>query len=558
MFPNDVQSFAQLFDNKQWLIYLIISLLNGVLLYFASIKFLLVLQQSGYRGKRYFSWLSHRDTPYLSRLMLLCLLGFMFFCVLAMCFSSILDTTIGSYVGFVSYLLFTVLYSNTESHVNAKIPLKKTKRLVRLAVTYILLLSAVTYGLITFVNYIAFRLSNQVLSILRFSVICVMPILTPYILYFAGLMNAPFENAVRKSYVRVARKVIENSSVIKIGVTGSYGKTSVKELLTTLLSQKYRVLSTPESYNTPLGIALTLKKLDGTHDIFIAEMGARGKGDIEELSDIVKPKYGILTGINSQHLETFRTVDNIKNTKYELFENLAEGGAGFFSSDNDGSTELYQKFGGEKYISGVTDKDNFVTATEITTGETGTTFKLCISGEKPIKCTTVLLGKHNVSNICLCASVAYKIGLTPKEIAQGINRVKTVGHRLEIMPNNKGIVIIDDSYNSNVDGVKAAMEVLDVFKGRKIVLTPGLVELGKDENVANFEMGKILSKHADIVIIIGRHNAEMLINGLIEGGFDRNNIRFATNLNKGNDELNAVMEEGDVVLFENDLPDNYN
>jgi UDP-N-acetylmuramoyl-tripeptide--D-alanyl-D-alanine ligase len=237
---------------------------------------------------------------------------------------------------------------------------------------------------------------------------------------------------------------------------------------------------------------------------------------------------------------------------------LPEDGVGFFSSDNDGATELFQKFGGEKYLSGITDNDNFVWATDIETGDTGTTFKLCIKGEKPVKCSTVLLGKHNISNVCLCASVAYKIGLTPKEIAQGINRIKTIGHRLEIMPNSKGIVIIDDSYNSNVDGVKAAMEVLDVFKGRKIVLTPGLVELGKEENMANLEMGKILAKHADIVIIIGRHNAEMLINGLVEGGFDKKNIHFAKNLNKGNDKLNEVMKEGDIVLFENDLPDNYN
>jgi UDP-N-acetylmuramoyl-tripeptide--D-alanyl-D-alanine ligase len=126
------------------------------------------------------------------------------------------------------------------------------------------------------------------------------------------------------------------------------------------------------------------------------------------------------------------------------------------------------------------------------------------------------------------------------------------------MPNNKGIVIIDDSYNANMDGVVAAMEVLDLFEGRKIILTPGLVELGKDENVANLEMGKLMAKHADQVIIIGRHNAEMILAGLLEGGMKKENIKFATNLNKGNKELNAMLKEGDIVLFENDLPDNYN
>ncbi|MBQ7348887.1 MAG: UDP-N-acetylmuramoyl-tripeptide--D-alanyl-D-alanine ligase, partial [Clostridia bacterium] len=124
--------------------------------------------------------------------------------------------------------------------------------------------------------------------------------------------------------------------------------------------------------------------------------------------------------------------------------------------------------------------------------------------------------------------------------------------------NNKNIVIIDDSYNCNEDGIKAAMEVLDTFKGRKIVVTPGLVELGKQENLANLQFGKMLAGHADIVIIIGKHNAEMLINGLTEGGMQKSNILFEKNLSRGNETLNSILREGDVVLFENDLPDNYN
>ena len=187
----------------------------------------------------------------------------------------------------------------------------------------------------------------------------------------------------------------------------------------------------------------------------------------------------------------------------------------------------------------------------------GTTFTLKIKGEEPIKCNTVLLGKHAVSNICLAAAVAYKIGMTPDEIATGINRIHTIMHRLELRPNNQNIVIIDDSYNSNEDGVNAAMEVLSTFKGRRIVLTPGLVELGKMENVLNLEFGKTLAKYADIVFVIGKHNAEMLVSGLKEGGMPIENIIFAKTLNKANQELNAILKEGDVVLFENDLPDNY-
>ena len=491
--------------------------------------------------------------------MLLCLMGFLFFCIIAMCFSSVLGYDISSLVGFVSYLLFTILYINTESKVNAKVPLRKTGRLIRLIIVYCIVLGVITFGFLTLLNYLAFVIGSEVVGILRFSLICVMPILTPFILYFSSLLTSPFETIVKHFAIKRATLKLKRMQILKIGITGSFGKTTVKEILKSILSQKYRVLATPASFNTPMGIALTVKHLDSTHDVFIAEMGARNRGDIKEVAKIVSPMYGVLTGVNIQHLETFKTLENIKDTKFELFENLTDGGEGFFSADNENSVELANRFNGEKYFAGVSNpENNLVSASNISVGEHGTSFTLNIKGEEGVPCSTVLLGKHSIKNICLAAAVAYKMGMTPIEIALGINRIQSIGHRLELMPNNKGIVIIDDSYNANIDGVVAAMEVLDLFNGRKIVLTPGLVELGKDENMANMEMGKILAKHADHVIIIGRQNAEMILAGLLEGGMKKENIKFATNLNKGNKELNAMVKEGDVVLFENDLPDNYN
>ncbi|MBE7061473.1 MAG: UDP-N-acetylmuramoyl-tripeptide--D-alanyl-D-alanine ligase [Clostridiales bacterium] len=558
MFPLDASSFGELFLNGQIAIYIGMSALNALLLFYASLKFLLVLQQCGYKGKRYFKWLSNRETPYLSRLMLLCLMGFLFFMVLNMCFSPLIGETWAQYIGFASYLLFTVLYIKSESSVNAKVPLKKTKRLVRLCMTYALVLTLVTFGFITLLNYLAFVIDASVIALLRYSLICGMPILTPYLLFIAYGLNEPYEEIRKRHHLRIAENKLKNTDVLKIGITGSYGKTTVKEILRTILSQKYRVLATPESYNTPLGIALTVKNLDSTHDVFIAEMGARCKGDIEALAKLVNPKYGVLTGVNNQHLETFKDIEVTKNTKYELFENLSEGGVGFFSSDNDCATELFARFDGEKYTAGLNGEDNLVTATDISTNERGLNFTLRIKGQEAIECSTVLLGRHSVKNICLAAAVAFKVGLSAEEIASGIGRIQSIGHRLELVPNNKNIVIIDDSYNSNEDGTKAAMEVLDTFKGRKIVLTPGLVELGKMEGVMNLEFGRLLAKHADIVIVIGNHNSETIINGLIEGGMARENIKFAKTLNKGNEILSEMLKEGDVVMFENDLPDNYN
>ncbi len=558
MLPTQVEKFFELFIGNQLFAYALLCVLSATLIFFCSMKFILVLQQCNYKGKRFFAWLSHKDTPYMSRLMLLCMLAFLFFCVLNMTFVSFIGEAFGSYIGFFAYILFTIMYINSEKHINQKIPLKKTKRLVRLCITYIILLLAITYGFIYLLNYLAFVIDNEVFAILRFAFICLLPLAIPVILFLAYIINEPFEFLIRRYYINRATQTLNKSSVIKVGITGSFGKTSVKEILKTILSQRYRVLATPASYNTPLGIARTVNSLDSTHDIFIAEMGARQKGDIKELANFVKPSYAVLTGINHQHLESFGSIENTIATKYELFESLDKNGKAFFSCDNQNAVDLFEKFDGEKYFAGIGDEKALIYAKDIVMDAKGTTFTLVVDGQAEARCSTILLGSHSVKNICLASAVAYKIGMSIEEIAQGISRIQSIGNRLELVPNNKNIIIIDDSYNSNEEGIKSAMEVLDNFKGRKIVLTPGLVELGKVENLVNYEFGKTLANHADKVIVVGKHNAEMIIKGLIEGGMDRENIKFAKSLNKGNIMLNEMLEEGDVVLFENDLPDNYN
>ena len=518
---------TELFSNQNIIIFIALSLANALIMYFSSLKFLLVLQQSGYHGSRYFKWIKSGKKIYLARLMLLSMLAFMFFCVLNICFSSVFNVEVVSFIGLGAYILFGTAYIKTESEVNAKVPLRKTRRLVRLCITYALVLTAFSFGLIWLVNYLSIVIKNDIVYLLRYSVLCLTPLLTPILLIVAYAINEPFEEIIRHRYYAITTKKLDRHDVIKIGITGSYGKTSVKEILRGILSVKYRVLSTPASYNTPLGMSWAVKNLDSTHDIFIAEMGARAKGDIKELVKIVKPTYGVLTGINNQHLETFKSLDNIKDTKFELLEGLPSTGKGFFSSENEGAVELYEKFNGKKVLAGGDGKrGQTVFASDVKVTSKGTTFVLNVKGEEPVKCSTILLGKHSIDNICLASSVAHELGLTAEEIALGIGRLQSVGHRLELIPNNKNIVIIDDSYNANEDGVKASMEVLDTFEGRKIVLTPGLVELGKRENQANFEMGRLLAKHADIVIVIGNHNAEMLISGLLDGGMEKEKVYF--------------------------------
>ena len=551
--------------HNYWL-WLGLSILNAILLFFATTKFLLSMQQLGYKGYRYFKWMYSKRNPYLSRLMLLSLLGFLFFCILGITFAR-LAGGLDSFIGFFAYVFFMLVYIDMEKHVNVKLKLKKTKRLVRLAIVYLLVLAGVSFGLFALLDYIEVTLiykaikngtmgyAGEVFGVLKYSLIALTPFLAPFLLSVGYYILKPFEDLNNKRYLKLSKRILGHSDAIKIGITGSYGKTSVKEILATILSVRYRVLATPESYNTPLGIAYAVKKLESTHDVFIAEMGAREVGDISDLANMVCPDIAVLTGLNSQHLESFKTIENIKNTKYELFENLKQNGKAFFNIDSPWAKELADKFSGEKYC--VSLNGGFVSAKNLVYNNEGISFDLVIEGERPIKCSTTLIGEHSIANILLAAAVAYKLGLNRNEIFVGVTRLHSVKHRLQVLPTGSGVTLIDDSYNSNIDGFKCALKALSAFSGRKIIVTPGLVELGANQGVLNYEVGKLIASNCDVMIISAKTNAEMLIKGFVDGGKDTKDILYAKNHVKAKELLNNILQKGDVVLFENDLPDTY-
>lgn len=552
MYPISFEKFSDLFSGGAIISVVAICLINAALLSLASTRGLLVAQQSGYKTdetyKRYAA-----DVVYKNRFMLLSLMSFLAFCLINACFIPAFGENVSSFIGFFAYILFIAIYVKTERGEKVKVPLKKTARLIRLVVTYFILNFIATFIAAILLNLIAYAIKSDVLAVMRFAPIVLCPMLAPYLLVAAEAVNLPFENARNKRFIARATKILDECSAVKIGVTGSYGKTSVKEILKTLLSEKYSVLATPQSYNTPLGIALTVK--DGVNaDYFIAEAGARHKGDIKEICGIVKPSVGVLTGINAQHAETFGDEKAVKAAKFELFENLRGDKIAVFSADSDGSRELFNKFVGDKSLAGI--KGDFVRAENVRTSSTGSTFTLSIKGENPIRCKTSLLGKHNVSDITLAAAVAYKCGLSVEEIARGIEKCSPTEHRCSIIKAEGGGTIIDDTYNSNEDGARAALKTLSLFKGRKTVITPGLVELGKREGEANESLGKNIAEHADEVIIVGNVNKENLKKGATEGGFHGEAIKFAETLEQAVALKNGV-NAGEVVLFLNDLPDKY-
>jgi UDP-N-acetylmuramoyl-tripeptide--D-alanyl-D-alanine ligase len=464
-----------------------------------------------------------------------------------------LGRVIASAVLSAAYIAAMLGYAKRSRVKNAKKPLVMTSRVKRLfaaiAMVYVVICGAL-WVLDTFV--------------LQSTAVSGLPLFLLLLLTAAGVFTAnalvyPVEKAVQRWYINDARRILAGRDLIRIGITGSYGKTSCKFILGTILAEKYNVLVPPASYNTPMGLTRVVREqLKNSHQVFIAEMGARHVGDIRELCGLVHPKYGLLTSVGPQHLETFGTIENIAKTKYELIEGLPEDGCAFFPADNEICRDLYEKTTIEKHLFGV-DYDGAAAARaeNIRCGSFGSRFDLLI-GEERIACETRLLGKHNIANIVGCACVAHRLGLTPAQIRLGIRKLQPVEHRLQLLPTAGGVTVIDDAFNANPSGVRAAMEVLSAFEGRKIVVTPGLVELGEREAEENRAFGRVMAGVADIVFLVGPKHTKPIYDGLVESGFSENAIQVFRSLSEASEALWKLAKPGDVVIFENDLPDNYN
>lgn len=385
---------------------------------------------------------------------------------------------------------------------------------------------------------------------------------TVVFLVIANILLYPLETVINSIYVNLAKRKIHSHKLLKIiAITGSYGKTSVKEILSFILSSKFKVLKTPHNYNTLLGITKVIREeLKSTHEIFIVEMGACKKGDIKQLCNLTNPIIGILTTIGIQHLETFKNKEAILNTKYELIESLPQKGIAIFNYDDKLTPFLIARTKNKKIIRySCENKEAEIVAEEISYNSYGTKFTVCAPKNSKVQFQTKLLGQHNISNILAAISVALECGMNLEQISEKIKEIKPIPHRLELIQTNNGITIIDDAYNANPVGIKNALEVLNRFeKGRKILVTPGLIELGKEEFRQNKILGKEAGKICDRVILIGcRKRKQAIFEGLKEVNFPEEYIYLTKNLFEAKELLKEIIKKDDIILFENDLPDNY-
>lgn len=522
--------------------------------YAGTFKSLGILQQCGYHNNAFLRWLKRKDNLCYNRIGLWTLTCALLCAVSGLCFS-LLGEEFALLCSFVTYLVVSFAYCAFDRKYALKVPVNVTKRLERLSVGYLFLVACVTYVTLSLTAFVAEVWGNQIYILLQLVPVAFVPLALPFLLLLANKILSPFEKKRNKKFVERAGQVLDNAKAIRIGVVGSYGKTSVKNILYTLLSSKFSVIATPESYNTPAGVAKTVSCLNVEDvEIFIAEMGARRVGDVAELCELVKPDYAVFTGVCAQHIETFKSEENLIKAKSEILK-------GTKNTVVCGSA-LREKLDGlgEFLSSSDREKCKFVDETAIQNlqlKKDGSVFELCLENGESIQIETTLLGRGAVENISLAVTLAYELGMNKEEIETALKKLKPVPHRLQLIESG-GIYILDDAYNCNERSAKEGIDALKRFDGGKVAVTPGIVEAGILEEKINGTLGEMLATaELDLVILVGETLVGVLKNGYEKAGGDLTKLKIVPTLEKAKELLGDYLKEGDAVLFLNDLPDVY-
>ena len=450
----------------------------------------------------------------------------------------------------------------------AKKPLVYTKRVERMLITtgvlYLLVVAAVLLpGLFAGMgNYVVVIQNAGILPLHPLMrnvcmVLLLLFILQPFLILLANLINHPIEQGINQHYINDAARLLRQMPNLKvIGVTGSYGKTSVKYFLNTLLSSQYNVLYTPGNFNTTLGVVRTIREnMKPFHEIFICEMGAREVGDIKEICDLVHPDFGIITSIGPQHLQSFHTIENIISTKFELADAVPETGKVFLNYDNSYIKE--HKIEKSVVSYGTTEEKVAFRAYDIEVSARGSSFKMRDENGVVHDFHTKLVGSHNVQNIAGAIAVAHTLGIPMEKLIYPVKQLESVPHRLQLIRQGDRI-ILDDAYNSNKNGFEAALDTLSMFKELRILMTPGMVELGEKQYDENKEVGVYAADKCDYAVLVGKEQTKPIQDGLLEAGFPQSKMILVDSLQEAFQMVNAIPNEKQkVILIENDLPDNY-
>ncbi len=449
-------------------------------------------------------------------------------------------------VGFIPYLIISLVASALMlgKYFSSRAHFKFTPRGLRVYLPYSIVLLA-----------LVMVFSLLLVDIYRLISLTLLLLFSEIILFMVNGIIAPFERARNFRYAYKNTAPIRQKHVIRIVITGSFGKTTCKNILTALLSEKYKVFGSEKNYNTPLGLAKSVGNIPpaGFSEsekplIFIAEAGARRMGDVTKMCSLVTPTYGIITGVCAQHLDTFKTLERVKRAKEELSNYVGEKGTVIFNGDNEHTLEMSRNFKGKGVVVGT--KMGGITIRNLKTTIQGTSFELHTrEGVLPLK--TALLGRHNALNVSLAVALALELGVEREVIIRVVEGLSPVEHRLEIRRNGN-LTILDDSYNANEVGVMEALEVLSTFLGRKVIFAQGVVECGRKKREINEKIGRKVGETADVVLLAGE-NIPHLKRGLQEVGYLGKIYEF-TSVMHAKGEFKNILRQGDILYIQNDVP----
>lgn len=514
-----------------------------IVLYSTAIKKSLhMFQQNRYEIRRYWPWLLEHIQLDIKQSIKWVVI---YVSYISIAFIANSYPSIGATLVILLTLLLSYQFIRVEQRMNYIKKLNMTSRVKRQIVVMV--------GLVLITLYFIFMLDWMWIAL--FTPIMI-GIIWLYIILMA-LITLPFEGLVKYYFIHKAKMILnQQSRLIKIGITGSYGKTSSKNILNEILSEKYYVLSTPASFNTPMGLTITIREqLKAIHQVFIAEMGADKVGEIDFLSKFIRPQYAIITSIGPQHLNTFKTLENIISEKMRLVENLPVSGVCVINFDYE-TVRNYRIKNNCKIIRYAIDHEADFMAKNIEYSPNGSNFiVVCSEGEYPF--STRLLGKHNISNILAGIALGRELGLSWELLQKAVSNVNYVEHRLQLKKIN-GFNYIDNAFNSNPEGARMSLEVLKLMPNHRYIVTPGMIDLGVKQHELNKQFGIQMKDNVDTVLLIGRKQTLPIYEGLKESGFDMEQVVVLDTVKEAFKYIESHANKDDIILLENDLPDAFN
>ncbi|MDZ7716296.1 MAG: UDP-N-acetylmuramoyl-tripeptide--D-alanyl-D-alanine ligase [Balneolaceae bacterium] len=527
--------------------------------------FLHVFQQKGYKFNEFWHWMVDHWNRYV-----LTAEHFLFIVIIVGMLWLVSSSITGS-AAIVILSLFGIFWFGKFNYYRGqkeKKPLVFTPRVIRLCVPFVLLCAFIP-AFFTWIGFtghvpftdISFQFSGLVsgdIYILSFGWI-VGNALIPFWIFVAGKITQPIENHIHRGFIDDAKaKLSRMPDLTVIAITGSYGKTSTKFMIRDLLKERFNVCSTPGSYNTPMGICKVINNdLEAHHQVLILEMGARYEGNIDELCDIAEPNISVVTNVGIAHLETFGSQEAIARTKSTLVKRLKPKGTAVLNGDDERVSRMATLRDDISVIK-VGLENGSIIGNDISYNHEGIQFSVTANGQTEVF-KTKLLGKHNVQNMLLAVGVGHHLGMRLKTMSLAAADIEPIEHRLELKKQGD-LYVIDDAFNSNPVGAKNAVEILAQFNsGRRIIITPGMIELGELEAEKNIEFGEAIGRaNLDLVILVGDQRTEPIQKGIAKTGFDTEKVKVVSSLFEANDIARDFAAAGDVILYENDLPDSYN